>query len=102
MPDYLDGATGGVHMPPKDPDAVVDYDFDWTSWLQAPEVIASFVIVAATGIVVDSSQNLTPKVRVWLSGGTPGIEYSVACKITTDSVPARVDERTMIIQVDER
>ena len=95
----------------KDPDAVLDYKFDWkaetngsgnSDWLVTGETIASHTITAAAGITVNSSSetDTDTSVTVWLSGGSAGTKYSVACKIvTTDS---RTDERTITIQVVQR
>jgi len=92
----------------KDPDAVLDYVFDWSDWLATGETIAVdsetgeklITITADTGITVDSSTKSGGKVTVWLSGGTAGINYKVACKITTSA--GRTDERTIWIKVVER
>jgi hypothetical protein len=94
----------------KDPDAVLDYKFDWkaltnssgdTDWLQSSETIATKTITADTGITVDSSSltDTNTSVTVWLSGGDAGSSYKVACKITTAT---RTDERTIIIKVEQR
>ena len=95
----------------KDPDAVLDYKFDWktnsngrgfTDWLDTSETIASFVITPDAGIAVNSSElaDTSTSVIVWLSGGTAGTTYSVSCRITTSA--GRVDERTITISVAER
>ena len=84
----------------KDPSAVLDYVFDWTGWLATVEIITDYTITADTGITVDSSTEDTGKVTVWLSGGTAGINYKVACLITTTE--GRTDERTIWIKVVER
>ena len=88
----------------KDPDAVLDYMFDWrdasTPWLATSETIVGHTITADTGLVVDSSTENNGKVTVWLSGGTAGINYKVACRITTNE--GRVDERTIWIKVTDR
>ena len=84
----------------KDPSAVLDYVFDWTGWLATVETIADHTITADTGITVDSSTEDAGKVTVWLSGGTAGINYKVACLITTTE--GRTDERTIWIKVVER
>ena len=95
----------------KDPDAVLDFKFDWktasngrgfTDWLDTTETIASIVITATAGITVDSSElaDTNTSVIVWLSGGTDGTSYTVACRITTSA--GRVDERTITISVAER
>ena len=88
----------------KDPDAVLDYVFDWRDasipWLAAGETIVGHTITADTGITVDSSTESDGKVTVWLSGGTAGKNYKVACKITTSA--GRTDERTLWIRVVDR
>ena len=88
----------------KDPDAVLDYVFDWrdasTPWLATSETIVDHIITADTGLVVDSSSENNGKVTVWLSGGTAGINYKVACLITTTE--GRTDERTIWIKVTNR
>ena len=89
-----------LQNPLKDPSAVLDYAFDWTEWLATGETITDHTITADTGITVDSSTELDGKIIVWLSGGTAGINYKVACKITTSA--GRTDERTMLITVRER
>jgi len=73
----------------KDPDAVLDFKFDWKTnsngrgfadWLDAGETITSITITAAIGIIIDSSSitDTGTTVTVWLSGGTAGVEYTVA------------------------
>jgi len=89
-----------LQNPLKDPSAVLDYAFDWTDWLATSETIANHTITADTGIVVDSSTENAGIVTVWLSGGTAGINYKVACLITTSA--GRTDERTIWIKVVDR
>ena len=92
-----------LQNPLKDPSAVLDYVFDWTGWLatvETIETITDHTITADTGITVDSSTELDGKVTVWLSGGTAGINYKVACLITTSA--GRTDERTIWIKVTNR
>lgn len=103
----------------KDPSAVLDYAFDWkplthgepgatSDWLATGETIAVdsetgeklITITADTGITVDSSAESDGKVTVWLSGGTAGENYKVACLITTSA--GRTDERTILIKVTNR
>jgi hypothetical protein len=89
-----------LQNPLKDPSAVLDYVFDWTEWLATGETITDHTITADTGITVDSWTEDDGKVTVWLSGGTAGINYKVACLITTSA--GRTDERTIWIKVVER
>jgi len=84
----------------KDPDAVLDYAFDWSSWLQSGETISSYSITVDSGLTKESDNESDGVVTVWLSGGTAGSEYTVSCKITTSM--SRTDERSMTIKVMER
>ena len=84
----------------KDPDAVLDYAFDWTEWLQSSETISVYTISIGAGIIKDSDSETNGIVTVWLSGGTDGETYEVACKITTGL--GRTDERTAMVEMSER
>ena len=84
----------------KDPDAVLDYAFDWSTWLATGETISSHVVTADTGITKDSDSEADGIVTVWLSAGTAGTAYNVACKIVTSD--ARTDERSIIVLIQER
>jgi len=95
----------------KDPDAVLDYKFDWaastngsgdTDWLGSGETINSHTVTVDTGLTKDTSAltDSDTSVTVWLSGGTAGEDYDVAVKIVTSD--SRTDERTIEIQVRNR
>ena len=127
MPVYLTTRAGPLVLDAKDPQAVLDYVFDWrartngtdtagSNWLGPDEVISSYVVTVAAGLTKDSDAktgvvvhdgegaNITlaanTGVRVWLSGGTAGQDYDVACRIVTDQ--GRTDERTIRVPVRER
>lgn len=84
----------------KDPSAVLDYAWDWTGWLAASETITTAVITTEIGLTKDSQSIAAGVVTAWLSGGTAGENYDVACLITTNQ--GRVDERTLRIRVTQR
>ncbi len=93
----------------KDPDAKLDYPFDWrakthgngsSDWLAPEETIVSYVITVDDGITLMKDSEDDGMVVVWLSGGEVGNWYKVACKITTSE--GRVDERTLHIRVENR
>ena len=97
----------------KDPAAVLDYKFDWANttnggskadWLESGETISSHTVTASTGLTVDSSSitDTNTSVTAWLSGGTAGEIYTVVCQVVTNSSPARTDERTLAVKVQER
>lgn len=68
----------------KDPNSVLDYRWDWSTWLQASETISNHSIVSEAGITVDSSSATTTAVTVWLSGGTEGAAYVVTSRVVTN------------------
>ena len=95
----------------KDPEAVLDYKFDWAAstngtgdsdWLADGETISSKTVTATTGLTVDSSSitDTNTSVTVWLSGGTADTNYTVTCQIVTSA--SRTDERSITIQCRER
>jgi hypothetical protein len=86
----------------KDPNAVLDYEIDWTDWLTGGETISTATWTVSSGITKDSESNSTTKAKVWLSGGTAGTTYTATNRITTNSTPARTDERTIEIRVEQR
>jgi hypothetical protein len=87
----------------KDPSAVLDYQVNWDvpfdSWL-AGDTIAGVVWTVAPGLTQVSQANSTTAATIWLSGGTAGTTYQVACRITTAA--GRTDERTFRIAVKQR
>lgn len=84
----------------KDPDAVLDYQWDWSNWLAVGEVITNAVLDVPTGLTLDSQNNTDTTVTAWLSGGTVGEGYRVVCTITTDQ--GRTDDRSIYIICRER
>ena len=86
----------------KDPDAVLDWKWDWSDWLATSETITSWTVTPDTGVTVDSSAitDTSTSVTAWLSGGTAGNKYRVACLITTSA--GRTDERSITIKVQPR
>lgn len=84
----------------KDPHATLDYGFDWSQWLEEGDIISSYTITPGSGITLVSDSKTSGSVIVWLSGGTVGRRYDVACKITTSN--NRIDERTIKIDVKDR
>ena len=95
----------------KDPDAVLDYKFDWAAltngngnsdWLASGETISTKTVTVDSGITRDSDAltDTNTSVTIWLSSGTDDVDYEVACKIVTSA--SRTDERTITIKVRER
>lgn len=85
----------------KDPQAVLDYTLDWDAddWL-GTDTIATVTWTLPAGITSASTSATTTTATNFLSGGTAGTDYDVACKITTAG--GRTDERTIRLQVRQR
>lgn len=88
-------------IPPKDPLAVLPYQFDWTAWLSTNETISSAVITVPSGITLSQAASVNGGlVTFWLSGGTTGGAYLIACEIVTSQ--GRTDSRSFSLLVQTR
>jgi hypothetical protein len=83
----------------KDPDAKLDYGFDWATWLGSDTISSSSWTVDA-GLTQVSDTNDTTTTTVWLEGGTVGVSYKAVNRIVT--VGGREEDRTLWIVVQER
>lgn len=91
----------------KDPDAVLDYHFDWTLWMANGDSIVNSVFIVTPGIVAGTGANGAPNASftttnttVWLFGGSSGQPYVVTNRITT--AQGRTDDRSITIRVQNR
>ena len=82
-----------------DPQAVLDYPFNWEAWLTVDDVILAATVVLddifdsagqpvdliddTTPVEVDLVTNTDTLVVAWLSGGTLGYVYILTCHVTT-------------------
>jgi hypothetical protein len=81
----------------KDPSDVLDYTFDWTSFLATGETISSYTVTPDTGLTKDSDSQASGVITYWLYGGTADSLYNVVCKIVTSA--GRTVERTATFKV---
>lgn len=86
----------------KDPADVVTYVVDWNedSFLGSDTITGTPEWTVPAGITKASQSNTATTASARLSGGTAGVDYEVACKITT--VAGETFERTIRVQVRER
>ena len=83
----------------KDPQAVLDYQIDWSDWLGSDTIDVSTWIVPE-GLALETDSNTTTTATVWLSGGTARRNYNVTNEIVTAG--GRTDDRTITIKVVDR
>lgn len=95
MPSWYEGITYT-----KDPDAVTDYPFDWSDWMESGDTISTVTVTVSSGLTKDSVTFTTSAVVVWVSGGTAGTVYTIACRIVT--ADGRTEERTIRVKLKEQ
>lgn len=84
----------------KDPDAVLDYETDWTSWLVDDDTIVTSTWIVPNGLVKNSDSHTDTKATVWLSGGNLNARYDVVNRITTSQ--GRTEDRTLSFNIRQR
>lgn len=87
----------------KDPNAKLDYPFNWAAWLPYGDTIASVAYVVASGLTLsaDPPPSFSNTVATpFLQGGTLGETYSVVCRITTAA--GRIQDQTIYIYIADQ
>ena len=88
-------------FPPKDPDDVLDYDWDFAPWLPAGDTISAHTIIVASGdVAVNSASHTATTVTAWLSGGTVDTDAEVTARATT--AQGRTVDRTSTVPIRQR
>jgi hypothetical protein len=84
----------------KSPAAILDYEFDWSTWIPTGDTISAVTFTGSSGITVETSpavSHTNSTATAWVGGGTAGQTYTLSCQITTTA--GRVDVRTQSINV---
>jgi hypothetical protein len=85
----------------KDPNATLDYTFDWTAYLTPlADTISSVTWVLDTGLTKVSQTQNTMTATAFISGGTIGENLTVTCRIVTAG--GRTDDRSITLKIVER
>jgi len=86
----------------KDPNAVLDYRWDWTRWMKDIGVVA----LASAEVTVDPGLTLVGSARITdgvvsqiIGGGVDGQSYAAMCRVVAASF---TDDRTVIIDIENR
>lgn len=87
----------------KDPNATIDITFDWDDWLtDVGSPLISEITFTIGGADSQGSYLNDSKATVFVSGGTVGTVVTIACKIKTATTPARIDERTVYLSIEDQ
>lgn len=93
--------SGGKPTIDKDPNARLDYPFDWSKWLLGiGDTIASVVWVLDPSLTKSSESFTAVTATVFITGGVVGTRCPVTCRITTAG--GRTDDRTIYLKIVER
>lgn len=85
----------------KDPDATLDYTFDWTAYLALyGDSLSSVSWVLSSGLTKTTGSFTSTVATVWLSGGVLGNVETCTCHITTAA--GRIDDRTINLKMVEK
>lgn len=84
----------------KDPNATLDYQVDWSSWMASGDTISASVWIVDSGISQVTTTYTDMTTTIWLSGGTAGSSYNITNRITTSD--GRIDDATFTIDVEQR
>lgn len=88
-----------------DPDARLDWRWDWSAWLTDGDTITTATVTDTTGaaeptIVVGDVSHDDTSVTVWLSGGVDRQQARLTCHIAT--AQGRADDRTLRLYIAHR
>lgn len=87
----------------KDPNATLDYTFEWADELRAPATLASATCLVSPNdgslALVQQANNSTAH-TVRLTGGKRGKQYRVTSRMTDTA--GRSDDRTLLVTIEER
>ncbi len=87
----------------KDPNATLDYVFDWQDWLTPLGVsIASVAWVLSSGLTQVAVANTADTATIYVSGGTAGTNETITCRITTTGATPRVEDRSVTLRIVQR
>lgn len=85
----------------KDPNATLDYEFDWSAWLlPMPDTIVSVTWIVSAGLVVVSNSFTTLTATAFVSGGVLDTTEILTCRITTAG--GRIDDRSVNLKIVSR
>lgn len=100
MTDTYTVSASGASSILKDPQATLDYPFDWTAYLAGISdtiTAASFTVTSGT---ITASGFVGAIATAWVSGGVAGTTITLTCHITTAG--GRQDDRSVYLKVRER
>lgn len=80
--------------------AILDYTFDWATWLGSDTIASASVVADAdSGVTVGLVTYSPTKVTAWISGGTANKVAHLTCHVATAGTPSRTEERSIYLNL---
>lgn len=87
----------------KDPQAILDYSVDWTSYLSGDTIVTSAWSSSSTDLTLTLDTNDGSKSVVVVSGGTAGKTYTITNRITYERDGNSLsDDRSIVLFVCDK
>ena len=84
-----------------DPDAKLDYGFDWSDWLATGDTLSTSTwAITPTGPTLSDDSNDTTETVVWVTGCTSGVTYTLTNSVVDND--GREDDRSITLVCAER
>lgn len=97
--------SGGKPTIKKDPNATLDYPFDWSVWLGLiNDTIASVTWIIDASLTSVATGFTAVTATIFVSGGVAGTTVPITCRITTagNGTSPRIEDRTILLKITER
>lgn len=87
---------------PKDPDEVLDYQFDWSQRLEESETILTsvFIVEGSDTLALDDETVAGALTTFWASGGAAGDAARITNRVTTSE--GRTYDQTSTLRIRAR
>jgi hypothetical protein len=97
-----------LQWPDKDPEEVLDYPVDFSSWLVSPATLnvtpgqCTVAVTSGVGLTVASVAVTTTTITAWLTGGTAGTTYTLKVTAKDTNGTVRTGVRRVKLKVKEK
>ena len=86
-----------------DPDEDLDYQEDWSNWLDPTITITSATwAIVPTGPTLHDQIDTATTSRIFVSGCTVGVVYLLSCTVITDNTTPQTAERSIALRCEQR
>jgi hypothetical protein len=84
----------------KDPNAMLDYGFDWTAYLNSQKTISNSTWIVPSGLTNNSTAVNGNVTTIVLSGGVLTKQYLIRNQVTFSD--GTIDERSFVLWIQQK